>query len=165
MVLTLFFLSDCWLHCFSIIDLAPLVISHVTHKIINTQTVPEVLNGQLWTQDICGSLSVEGFFEYFQLWDTEDRHIWVHDSSGVYTCKSAYTAYFQGSITFEPWKRLWKSWAPGKCKTFLWLAIRKACTKRTPPSWTNVFYVIKRMKMCSISYLLVFLPVSSGLKY
>jgi hypothetical protein len=123
MVLTLFFLSDCWLHCFSIIDLAPLVISHVTHKIINTQTVPEVLNGQLWTQDICGSLSVEGFFEYFQLWDTEDRHIWVHDSSGVYTCKSAYTAYFQGSITFEPWKRLWKSWAPGKCMTFLWLAM------------------------------------------
>jgi len=32
-----------------------------------------------------------------------------------------------GSITFEPWKRLWKSWAPGKCKTFVWLAIRNRC--------------------------------------
>jgi len=31
------------------------------------------------------------------------------------------------STTFEPWKRLWKSWAPGKCKTFLWLAIRDRC--------------------------------------
>lgn len=27
----------------------------------------------------------------------------------------------------EPWKRLWKSWAPGKCKTFVWLAIRNRC--------------------------------------
>ena len=31
---------------------------------------------------------------------------------------------FVGSITFEPWKKLWKTWAPGKCKTFLWLALR-----------------------------------------
>jgi hypothetical protein len=34
---------------------------------------------------------------------------------------------FLGSITFEPWKRLWKSWAPPKCKTFLWLAMLKKC--------------------------------------
>jgi hypothetical protein len=32
-----------------------------------------------------------------------------------------------GSISFEPWKRLWKSWAPPKCKFFLWLAIRNKC--------------------------------------
>ena len=35
--------------------------------------------------------------------------------------------FFVGSITFEPWKRLWKSWAPNKCKTFVWLAIRNRC--------------------------------------
>jgi len=35
--------------------------------------------------------------------------------------------FFVGSITFEPWKRLWKSWAPNKCKTFIWLAIRNRC--------------------------------------
>jgi hypothetical protein len=34
---------------------------------------------------------------------------------------------FSGSITFEPWKRLWKSCPPPKCKTFLWLAIRNRC--------------------------------------
>jgi hypothetical protein len=32
-----------------------------------------------------------------------------------------------GSIKFEPWKRLWKSWTPQKCKLFLWLAIRNKC--------------------------------------
>ena len=35
--------------------------------------------------------------------------------------------FFVGSITFEPWKRLWKSWAPGKFKTFVWLAIWNRC--------------------------------------
>jgi hypothetical protein len=27
--------------------------------------------------------------------------------------------------SFQPWRRLWKSWAPNKCKIFLWLAIRQ----------------------------------------
>jgi hypothetical protein len=35
--------------------------------------------------------------------------------------------FFLGSITFEPWKRLWKTWAPPKCKFFIWLAIRNKC--------------------------------------
>jgi len=30
-------------------------------------------------------------------------------------------------VTFEPWRRLWKSWAPGKCKFFIWLAIINRC--------------------------------------
>jgi len=35
--------------------------------------------------------------------------------------------FFCGAVTFEPWHRLWKSWAPSKCKMFLWLAIRNRC--------------------------------------
>jgi len=27
----------------------------------------------------------------------------------------------------NPWRRLWKSWAPAKCKFFLWLATRNTC--------------------------------------
>jgi hypothetical protein len=34
---------------------------------------------------------------------------------------------FFSSITFEPWRWLWKSWAPDKCKIFLWLAIHNRC--------------------------------------
>jgi len=57
----------------------------------------------------------------------QDRHIWRLDTSGCYSFKSAYTALFYGAVTFEPWHRLWKSWAPSKCKMFLWLAIRNRC--------------------------------------
>jgi len=52
----------------------------------------------------------------------------------------AYTNFFAGSISFEPWKKVWKSWAPGKCKTFLWLTIQNRCwtadrlQKKRPPT-------------------------------
>ena len=52
---------------------------------------------------------------------------WKPEASRLFSTQSAYRSYFVGSITFEPWKRLWKSWAPGKCKTFVWLAIRNRC--------------------------------------
>ena len=32
-----------------------------------------------------------------------------------------------GSFGFEPYKRLWKSWAPLRCKIFLWLAMLNRC--------------------------------------
>jgi hypothetical protein len=28
------------------------------------------------------------------------------------------------AITFEQWRKVWKTWAPRKCKTSLWLAIK-----------------------------------------
>ena len=77
-----------------------------------------------------------GLFEYFQLWDiiqdfmrspNEDSHSWRFESSGVFTTKSAYRAFFHGSINFEPWRQIWKTWAPPKCKVFLWLAVRDRC--------------------------------------
>ncbi|WVZ83279.1 hypothetical protein U9M48_030445, partial [Paspalum notatum var. saurae] len=56
-----------------------------------------------------------------------DMHVWRLDASGSFSSKSCYKAFFLGAITFEPWKRLWKSWAPPKCKVFLWLALRNKC--------------------------------------
>ncbi|KAG2659113.1 hypothetical protein PVAP13_1KG333200 [Panicum virgatum] len=34
---------------------------------------------------------------------------------------------FIGSTHFRPWERIWKSWAPGKCKFFMWLAAHNRC--------------------------------------
>lgn len=75
-------------------------------------------------------------FEYFQLWDiiqdfllttTKDSHSWRFESSGIFTSKSAYQAFFNGLITFEPWRHIWKSWAPVNCKVFHWFAVRNRC--------------------------------------
>jgi len=86
--------------------------------------------------DIRNALGLRGLTEYLELWglisevnltDADDLDRWKPEASGVFSTKSAYRCYFVGSVTFEPCKRIRKAWAPGKCKTFLWLAIRNCC--------------------------------------
>jgi hypothetical protein len=105
-----------------------------------------------------------GLFEYFQHWDMmhdillsqeDNQHSWRLEGSGQFTSKSAYRAFFNGSTTFEPWLRIWKTWAPGKCKVFLWLAIHYRCwtadrlQKRGEDSltWINVSYATRKWRL------------------
>ena len=74
---------------------------------------------------------MRGLVEYLELWDalidfqlnnSVDQHHWKFESSGTFSSQSAYRAFFIGSIQFEPWKRLWKSWAPTNARSsFAWL--------------------------------------------
>jgi hypothetical protein len=57
----------------------------------------------------------------------EDSHSWRLESSGSFSSKSAYQAFFNGSTFFEPWCLIWKSWVPSKCKVFLWLSVWNKC--------------------------------------
>jgi len=116
-------------------NLAPAVFACVPPR-VRRQSVADALTNNKWVTEIRGGLTWSVIREFLQLWDCvqdfelnemEDRHVWRLESGGCCSSKSAYRAYFQGSITFEPWKRLWKSWAPNKCKVFLWLAIRNRC--------------------------------------
>ncbi|GJM95772.1 hypothetical protein PR202_ga12550 [Eleusine coracana subsp. coracana] len=120
----------------SIADLAPMVVASVPPNIIKQRTVAEALMDHSWLRDIQGGLGLIGLFKYFQLWDAvhemvlsqePDHHFWNLDASGIYSSKSAYKAFHNRAIMFEPWRRVWKSWAPPKCKMFLWLAIRNRC--------------------------------------
>ena len=45
--------------------------------------------------------------------------------SGSYPSKAAYNSFFFGSIKFAPCRRIWRSWAPLRCKIFSWLAVKK----------------------------------------
>jgi hypothetical protein len=107
----------------------------VGRKAYSSRTVAQALDNWYWVSDIRGPLSLRGLQQYLLLWHTlgevllsqdADKHVWMHSSSGMFS-KSCYKAFFMGSISFEPRKRLWKSWAPPKCKFFLWLAIRNKC--------------------------------------
>jgi hypothetical protein len=128
---TTLFWTDKWIQGQAIADLAPMVVAAVPRKIQKKRTVEEALINHQWVSDIKGGLSLIGLSEYLHTWDIlqeivlsneEDQHVWKFDKSGVFSSKSAYRAFFNGAITFEPWKRLWKTW-----KVFLWLAIRNRC--------------------------------------
>jgi hypothetical protein len=72
------------------------------------------------------------------------RHIWelvdgivtqqdTHDQTNIdgncplQVLTTAYDAYFLGTISFAPLKRIWKSWVPMKCKFFICLATNIRC--------------------------------------
>jgi hypothetical protein len=44
-----------------------------------------------------------------------------------YQSESAYRVFFLGTIKFGPWKRIWKSWPPLRCKFFIWLLLKNKC--------------------------------------
>ena len=121
----------------SIQNLAPKVYALVTKRRSGRRTVMEALNNDKWLEDIQGAISLEALMEYLELWDiisavvlqegVPDRHIWRLSTTGQYTAKSAYDALFQGAICFEPYERIWKSWAPPKCRFFMWLVAHNRC--------------------------------------
>ena len=59
--------------------------------------------------------------------EVDHDHIWQFSSSGVYSAKSAYEGFFIGAVQFGLWERIWKSWAPGKCKFFMLLVAHNRC--------------------------------------
>jgi hypothetical protein len=56
-----------------------------------------------------------------------DVHLWRLAASGQFSTKSAYTAMFQGATSFEPVERVWRTWAPNKCRFFIWLVQHNQC--------------------------------------
>jgi hypothetical protein len=56
-------------------------------------------------------------------------HKWRFEASGQFSSKSAYEALFHGAIHFKPSKLIWSTWAPRKCKFFLWLVAHNRCWK------------------------------------
>jgi hypothetical protein len=125
------FWQDRWLFGKSIGDLAPTLSALIPTRIANKRYVVEALNNWRWVSDMHGTVTVQIILELMSLCEllaevslqsgVPDKHIWRLSSSGTYSAKSAYNAMFQGSIPFGPWECIWKSWAPNKCRFFLWL--------------------------------------------
>jgi hypothetical protein len=119
-----------------IADLAPSLFAAIPQRRQKQQTVQSALLNQAWIADIQGYLSADIITDYIQLWDlldevqlqqVDDTHKWRFDTSGQYSAKSAYGNLFLGATLFQPYERIWKSWAPPKCKLFMWLAAHKRC--------------------------------------
>jgi hypothetical protein len=84
-----------------------------------------------------GALTVGVILEFQHLWeilsnfelqpDENDIHFWRFAANGQYSAKVVYESLFLGSIRFEPFDRIWKSWALPKCHFFLWLTTQRKC--------------------------------------
>jgi hypothetical protein len=93
----------------------------------------------MWVSDIQGTqlwessqISLYGIWS--RMWSCSpdpgvtDYHIWWLSSKGQYSARPAYKNLFQETSSFCPYTRIWKSWAPGKYKFFLWLvAAARSC--------------------------------------
>jgi len=117
------FWTDRWIHGCRLQDLAPNVFKSVPPRLRNKRTVAEAFHELTWVADIRGALGWHGLAEYLQLWDmlsnialndNTDVHQWRFEPSGNFSTRSAYSAFFIGSTIFEPWKWIWKTWAPGE---------------------------------------------------
>lgn len=86
---------------------------------------------------VCQNIYISGIL-YRVLTSLTDRTYIDEDTTiqVFFSVSSAYNLFFNGSVHFEPWRRLCKSWAPSKCKIFLWLATKDKC-------WTS-YNLIKR---------------------
>jgi hypothetical protein len=129
--------SDRWLQGQWIIDLTPRLLAAIPKRRISSRTVQEGLTAGKWITDIQGALTVGVITEFLQLWDmilsvelqqgVNDNHFWRLAADKKYSAKMAYECFFVGSTNFEPYQRIWKSWAPPKCRFYLWLAALKKC--------------------------------------
>ena len=126
------FWTDRWLHGQRLDQLVPNLFGAISSR-AKKRTVHDALTERRWVSDIRGALSLAVLTEYLALWDllsnvvlqpdVDDLHVWQFSSSGKYSAKSAYESMFIGAISFRPWERIWKSWAPSKCKFFMWLLL------------------------------------------
>ncbi|WVZ82995.1 hypothetical protein U9M48_030188 [Paspalum notatum var. saurae] len=131
------FWTDRWLHGNSVAELAPNLVLAVSKRARKRYTVSQALTNRRWVTDIRGALTVQVLVEYLKIWEmvddvtlqpgVPDQFLWRFTHSGQYSCQSAYQAFFLGAIKFGPWKRIWKSWAPLRCKFFIWLALKNRC--------------------------------------
>jgi hypothetical protein len=115
--------------------MAPRLFRTISKQRANRRTVLDALSNHSWISDIQGGLSVGVINEYLLLWDlldlvqlrphVDDKHFFRLAANGKYSSKEAYRGFFIGSIEFEPFHIIWKTWAPPKSKFFMWLVAHK----------------------------------------
>ena len=131
------FWTDRWLDGHTLDEIAPNLFNTVPKRLTKRRTVVQALQNNRWVGDIKGARTVQVMYEYLQIWDivenivlqqdTPDQYKWKLSQSGSYNSKSAYAAFFEGSVRIGPWRRIWKSWAPSRCKFFIWLVFHNKC--------------------------------------
>lgn len=125
------FWTDRWLDGHTMAEIAPNLVKRVTKGTAKRRTVAQAIQSRRWVGDIKGARTIDVLIEFFHIWDiveglvlqpdVQDRYTWKLSQDGTYSSKSAYGAFFMGTIKFGPWRKIWKTWAPPRCRFFIWL--------------------------------------------
>jgi mannosylglycoprotein endo-beta-mannosidase len=123
------FWKDRWLRGLAPIEMAPSLYAVAIRK---NRTVRQALKDDRWlldlqhglTQDMLPELiNLGSLLDEVQLDESRvDSIQWRFEESGEYSSKSAYLMQFEGAISSDFCSSIWRSWAPGKCKFFMWTA-------------------------------------------
>jgi hypothetical protein len=93
--------------------------------------VAEVLHNGNWIRDLMHNLTTSLFVDYVLLWtlvdakpihplgQIEDGISWTGTTYGIYSVKSAYEMQLDGGIESTLLAKVWKVWAPSRCKFFI----------------------------------------------
>ena len=110
------FWTDRWLDGNTMAEVAPNLFKTVSKRTAKRRTVAQALQNISWVRDINGALTMQVLVEYLQVWDlvdviilqqdVPDQFKWKLTLSGSYNSKSAYSAFFVGTIKFSPWRRI-----------------------------------------------------------
>jgi hypothetical protein len=116
-------------------DIAPRLFN-IIPKRITSRTVQEALLNMSGLQTLQGHLMLV-LIDCLHIWDSladfelqinsEDKHSFSLAPDGIYSAKSGYKGLFLGSCSFAHYQRVWKSWAPSKCRFFIWLEAQNKC--------------------------------------
>lgn len=143
------FWHDRWLHGLIPKKVASRLFSIAARK---NRTVREAMQNDKWFQDLTAGLTVDMRAELIELSGHLDRIVltevhsddisWRFTPDGAYTAKLAYDIQFVGSSSMEAANVLWFSWAPGKCRFFLWTAALESPTADhlQRKGWVNNYF-------------------------
>jgi hypothetical protein len=107
----------------------------VLKRIANKRTVQNALTSHSWVSHIQGrhehgsKIKIAYSLGHHQgggLAAWSSQHPYLPPSNDQYLARSAYMNFFQGMHSFQTYVRIWRYWAPSKCKLFLWLVAHES---------------------------------------
>ncbi|CAM0874176.1 unnamed protein product [Alopecurus aequalis] len=117
--------------------IAPLLVDHVDAKVRRKRLVADALVNNQWIRDLSTGLSVPVMSQFLSLWheilrvllqpDVEDSLQWIWTASKLFSAKSAYLAFFEGSIRWPLFSPIWECKATLKFKLFVWKVAWDGC--------------------------------------
>jgi hypothetical protein len=130
------FWKDRWLQGARVVDHAPNLVAMIPARKAKVRSVKDVLAGE-WLRDCGPDISPAAVAEFFHLWgilagytlvpEQEDAFVWRWSADWFFSAKSAYSAFFAGTVVAPISSEIWRSRAPYSCKFFAWLVSRNRC--------------------------------------